>query len=83
MTTKTRLIKITFDAAGYRWLAYGVFVKGRWQCHLVELLGAYMLDVPIDRRLARRIRTAVAKALRLPLEGVQSIAPDLILADQY
>ena len=50
MTTKTKLIKITFDAAGYRWLAYGVFVKGRWQCHLVELLGAYMLDIPIDRR---------------------------------
>ena len=80
MTTKTKLVKVTFDTAGYRWLAYGIFAHGRWQCHLVELLGGYMLDVPVDRRLAAKLRTAAAKALRLPLEGVQTITSDLILA---
>ena len=81
MTKQAGLVKITIEAAGYRWRAYGVYVGGRWQCHLVELLGSYPLDVAVSRGLCRMLREAAAQFLKLPTKHVQPITPDLILAE--
>ena len=72
------------DAAGYRWRVYGAPAERlgvRWVCHLVEILGPYVLDVPVDQRLQCQLRVAVASALGVPVTSVKPIAGDLILAD--
>ena len=76
-----RISKVTVEAAGYRWRVYGLFAGGYWRCHLVELLGAYMLDIPVDRRLGGMLRQAVAQFYRLPLATIRPIRQDLIVAD--
>ena len=78
-----RISRVTVEAAGYRWRAYGDPVtRGslRWRCHLVELLGAQVLDIPVDRDLQEQLRRAVARSLGLASADVRPIAADLILA---
>ena len=53
---------------------------GRFEIHLVELLGNEGLDVPLDRGLRGEIRLAIAKCLLVEVEDVKPIATDLILA---
>jgi len=76
--------KITVEAAGYRWRVYGDPVYRsvfRWSCHLVELLGSQLLDVPVDQALREKLRQAVARSLGLTLAEVKPISPDLILVE--
>jgi len=76
--------KITVEAAGYRWRVYGDPVYRsvyRWSCHLVELLGSQLLDVPVDQALREKLRQAVARSLGLTLAEVKPIPADVILAE--
>ena len=76
--------KVTVEAAGYRWRVYGDPVYRsvfRWSCHLVELLGSQLLDMPVDQDLREKLRQAVAQSLGLTLAEVKPISPDLILVE--
>ena len=76
--------KITVEAAGYRWRVYGDPVYRsvfRWSCHLVELLGSQLLDVPVDQALREKLRQAVARSLGLTLAEVKPIPADVILTE--
>jgi hypothetical protein len=53
----------------------------RWSCHLVELLGSQLLDMPVDQALREKLRQAVAQSLGLALAEVKPISPDLILVE--
>ena len=72
--------RIVIEVDGYRWRVHGAKDKLRWRSHLVELLGAERLDVPLDRGLMKKMREAVAKRLDLEVEVVAAISADLILA---
>ena len=74
-----RATRITIEVAGYRWRVHGSQVGLKWQTHLVELLGASRLDVPVDEGLRQKIREAVGKHLDLEIMGIRPIAEDLIL----
>ena len=50
-----------------------------WHTHLVELLGAERLDVPLDQGLRQKIREAVAKHLDLEVADIRPITEDLVL----
>ena len=76
--------KVTVEAAGYRWRVYGDPVYRsvfRWSCHLVELLGSQLLDMPVDRDLRETLRQAVARSLGLTLAEVKPIPADVILVE--
>ena len=66
--------KITVEAAGYRWRVYGDPVYRsvfRWSCHLVELLGSQLLDVPVDRDLREKLRKSVLKVTFLKRKTIR------------
>ena len=71
--------RITVSAHGYRWLVHGGTKVGRFQTHLVELLGNERLDIPLTPNLSRELREAVAEFLNVELLTVNPITPDLIL----
>ena len=76
--------KITVEAAGYRWRVYGDPVYRsvfRWSCHLLDLLGSQLLDMPVDQALREKLRQAVARSLGLTLAEVKPIPSDVILAE--
>jgi hypothetical protein len=76
--------KVTVEAAGYRWRVYGDPVYRsvfRWSCHLVELLGSQLLDMPVDQDLREKLRQAVAQSLGLTLAEVKPIPADVILVE--
>ena len=72
--------RITIEVGGYRWRVHGKQVKGKFQTHLVELLGNAWLDVPLTKRLRQELRDAIAQFLHVKVEEVSSIPTDLILA---
>ena len=79
-----RISKITVEAAGYRWRVYGDPVDRsvfRWGCHLVELLGSQLLDMPVDQALREKLRQAVARSLGLAVAEVKPIPADVILVE--
>ena len=76
---KSRMTRITIEVAGYRWRVHGSKTGLMWYTHLVELLGAERLDVPLDQGLRQKIREAVAKHLDLEVADVRPITEDLVL----
>ena len=76
MTTTTR---ITVEASGYKWRVHGSSKGGHWQTHLVELLGAERLDVPIDKKLRTELKEKIAKFLKWEVADIK-LTSDLILA---
>ena len=79
------IIRITIEVGGYRWKIHGAsdgnLKEGlRWRSHLVELLGAERLDVPLDSALLQKIREGIAKRLGLEVETIKPISPDSVLA---
>jgi hypothetical protein len=74
-----RFTRITIEVGGYRWKVHGNKTGLMWHTHLVELLGAERLDVPLDQGLRQKIREAVAKHLGLEVADVRPITEDLVL----
>jgi len=72
--------RITIEVGGYNWRVHGNQGGGRFQIHLVELLGNERLDVPLNQKLRLELRCAVAKFLDLEIDEVKPIPADLILA---
>ena len=67
------------EVGGYRWLVRGLVRGGRFEAHLVELLGGEELDVLVDQELRQRIREAIAVFLDRDIEGVKPVRADLFL----
>jgi hypothetical protein len=76
---KSRMTRITIEVAGYRWRVHGSKTGLIWHTHLVELLGAERLDVPLDQGLRQKIREAVGKQLDLEVADIRPITEDLVL----
>ena len=74
-----KMVRITIEADGYRWRVHGSRTGIRWQTHLVELLGGVTLEIPLDRKLRKSLREAVAVALDREASTVNPIKEDLIL----
>ena len=72
--------RITIEVGGYRWRVHGKTSGGKFQTHLVELLGNEWLDAPLTKQLRQELRDAVAKCLGVEVEDVRPIPADLILA---
>ena len=76
------MTRFTIEVGGYRWRAHGTRTGHNspvWHTHLIELLGAERLDVPLDQSLRQKIREAVAKHLDLETANVRPITEDLVL----
>ena len=73
------MTRITIEVGGYRWKVHGTKTGDMWHTHLVELLGAERLDVPLDQGLRQKIREAVAKHLDLEVADIRPITEDLVL----
>ena len=74
-----KMVRVTIDVDGYRWRVHGSRTGIRWQAHLVELLGGVALDIPLDRKLRKSLREAVAVALDREASTVNPIREDLVL----
>ena len=74
-----KMTRITIESDGYRWRVHGSRTGIRWQPHLVELLGGAALDIPLDRKLCKNLRAAVAIALEREASTVNPIREDLVL----
>ena len=74
------LTRVQVEVDGYAWRVHGAKAGLRWHSHLVELLGPLPLDGPVTQPLRDKIRTALAKALKLDESEVARIPADLILA---
>ena len=73
--------RVQVEVNGFTWRIHGTRRTGqRWHCHLVELVGPLPLDGPVTQPLRDKIRTALAKALKLDESEVARIPADLILA---
>ena len=73
------MTRITIEVDGYRWRVHGSRTGIRWQPHLVELLGGVKLEIPLDRKLRKSLREAVALVLEREASTVNPIQEDLIL----
>ena len=72
--------RVQVEVDGYVWRVHGRQHGLRWHSHLVELLGSLPLDRPISHPLRDKIRSALAKALKLDECEIARIPADLILA---
>jgi len=77
---RAKVNRVTIEVAGYRWLVHGAKSNGKWEAHLVELLGGERLDAPLNDGLMSRIRTEVAHRLGLNCAVVAPIGTGLVLA---
>ncbi len=73
------MTRITIEVSGYRWRVHGSPKEGKWQTHLIELLGSERLDIPLDKNLQAKLREGIAKFLEWDVADVKLTA-DLILA---
>ena len=73
-------IRVQVEVDGYTWRIHGARTNQRWHCHLVELVGPLPLDGPVTQPLRDKIRSALAKALKLDECEIARITADLILA---
>jgi len=67
------------EVGGYRWLVRGLVREGRFEAHLVELLGGVELDVLVDQELRQKMQQAIAGFLDRDIEGVKPVRADLFL----
>ena len=74
------LTRVQVEVDGYTWRVHGAKAGLRWHCHLVELVGPLPLDGPVTEPLRDKIRSALAKALKLDECEIARITADLILA---
>ena len=72
--------RVQVEVDGFTWRVYGGKTGLYWHCHLVELVGPLPLDGPVTQPLRDKIRTALAKALKLDESEIARIPADLILA---
>ena len=72
--------RVQVEVDGFTWRVHGSRTNQRWHCHLVELVGPLPLDGPVTQPLRDKIRTALAKALKLDESEIARISADLILA---
>ena len=73
--------RVQVEVNGFTWRIHGTRLTGqRWHCHLVELVGPLPLDGPVTEPLRDKIRSALAKALKLDESEIARIPADLILA---
>ena len=72
--------RMTAEVGGYTWRITGDRKEGVFRCHLIELLGNERRDVPLNKKLRRELRSAVAQFLRVEIGAVKPISTDLILA---
>ena len=72
--------RVQVEVDGYTWRVHGGKTGLYWHCHLVELVGPLPLDGPMTQPLRDKIRTALAKALKLDECEIARIPADLILA---
>jgi len=72
--------RVSVEVNGYTWRVHGAKSGQRFHCHLVELVGPLPLDGPVTEPLRDKIRTALAKALKLDESEIARIPADLILA---
>jgi len=76
------LIKFIITVGGYKWRIYGVPYhreKG-FETHLVELLGAALIDHP-PSELCQATQEAIADYLDLREDQIVRIRPDLFLTE--
>ena len=71
--------RVQVEVDGYTWRIHGDRAGLRWHCHLVELVGLVELSRPVNQALRDKIRTALAKALKLDESEIARIPADLIL----
>jgi len=71
--------RVQVEAGGYTWRVHCCKLKQRWQCHLVELVGPLPLTRPMTQVLRDKIRTELAKSLKLDEATIVRITADLIL----
>jgi len=74
-----KMIRMTVEVGGYRWLVHGAFREKRFETHLVELRETIRLDVPVNQELRRKMREAIAKFLSRDVDVVKEIRADLFL----
>jgi tRNA(Phe) wybutosine-synthesizing methylase Tyw3 len=73
------MTRITIEVSGYRWRVHGSPKGDIWQTHLIELLGAERLDIPLDSKLQTKLREEIAIFLAWKVSDVK-LTTDLILA---